>query len=409
MDEDIFSKKRLMSLVFVILFTIVFAGAAALRCGYDWDGAFSLLFLSVAFLTVFIFRIEYDRVHGRLAGNSQSSLIRISTGYMIGCVIMSIFLFLPEYYRPMIVLIILMSALSNAELALYACIFWGMVLALTNPSDVMEFSMNLLMIVLGSMLCITLKEEKYRFYVCLFMLSLQMMVPMVFYYLRYREVTAVYLIYTGFTGGIAATISYLAYDSVYEETQYEVVHSYEKLIKENYPRVRELIKYSPVEYEHSRRVSEIAGICAEKIGIDSGLCRAAGFYYRMGRWVGKPYIENGVKRAGQLCFPLPLQQILGEFGGEQRTISTKESALVHMVDLVVLKSEVMEAQMGESQWNKNVLVSHTLNECSVQGLYDQSGMSINEFLKIRTVITEVLEVILEKKTEPSEEFQWEDE
>ena len=34
-------------------------------------------------------------------------------------------------------------------------------------------------------------------------------------------------------------------------------------------------------------------------------------------------------------------------------------------------------------WNKEMVIYQTLNEFSAQGLYDQSGLSMNMFLKIR--------------------------
>ena len=50
---------------------------------------------------------------------------------------------------------------------------------------------------------------------------------------------------------------------------------------------------------------------------------------------GEPYTENGVLLAQNACFPEELIQILREYNGELMAISTKESAIVHMVDKVV--------------------------------------------------------------------------
>ena len=67
----------------------------------------------------------------------------------------------------------------------------------------------------------------------------------------------------------------------------------------------------------------------------------------------------------------------------EKALSTPESALVHMVDAIVKKLEVMHKDVGNSQWNRDMLIYQTLNEFSSTGLYDQSGMSMNQFLKAR--------------------------
>jgi len=84
-----------------------------------------------------------------------------------------------------------------------------------------------------------------------------------------------------------------------------------------------------------------------------------------------------------LCFPEDLVQILSEYYGEENLPSTPESALVHMIDGLLIKLELLENEVGTSKWNREVLIYQTLNEFSSAGLYDNSGMSINAFLKVR--------------------------
>jgi len=57
--------------------------------------------------------------------------------------------------------------------------------------------------------------------------------------------------------------------------------------------------------------------------------------------------------------------------------------LVHMIDGLLIKLELLENEVGTSKWNREVLIYQTLNEFSSAGLYDNSGMSINAFLKVR--------------------------
>lgn len=64
--------------------------------------------------------------------------------------------------------------------------------------------------------------------------------------------------------------------------------------------------------------------------------------------------------------------------------STIESAIVQIVDRMIKKLEALEKTSKiASGWNKEMVIYQTLNEFSAQGLYDQSGLSMNMFLKIR--------------------------
>ena len=57
-----------------------------------------------------------------------------------------------------------------------------------------------------------------------------------------------------------------------------------------------------VEYRHAVKVSDIACRCAKEVGYRANLCLAGGFYYRMGRWIGEPYIKNAVNKAEHTTF-----------------------------------------------------------------------------------------------------------
>jgi hypothetical protein len=150
--------------------------------------------------------------------------------------------------------------------------------------------------------------------------------------------------------------------------------------------LRELKNYSQAEYKHARKVSDIAYKYALKLGYKADLAAVAGLYYRLGHLEGEPFVENGVRLAEKHCFPKELIRILQEYSGEQELPSTPESALVHMIDGILLKIELLDKQVGTSQWNREVLIYQTLNEYSTAGLYDVSGLSINAFIKIRELL-----------------------
>ncbi len=66
--------------------------------------------------------------------------------------------------------------------------------------------------------------------------------------------------------------------------------------------------------------------------------------------------------------------------------STRESAIVHMVDACIKKIEFLRTQEPPASWNQEMIIYQTLNELSATGIYDESGLSMNQFLKVRELL-----------------------
>ena len=92
---------------------------------------------------------------------------------------------------------------------------------------------------------------------------------------------------------------------------------------------------------------------------------------------------TGVLIAQSSCFPREVVDILAEYNGEDALPSTKESALVHMVEALVTRFEILDKNTVSSTWNYEVVIYQTMNETSATGIYDASGLTMNQFLKIR--------------------------
>ena len=58
-----------------------------------------------------------------------------------------------------------------------------------------------------------------------------------------------------------------------------------------------------------------------------------------------------------------------------------------MIDALIVKLDHIKTDVADNDWNHDILVIQTLNEFSTSGLYDESGLSMNHFLKIRDYLT----------------------
>ena len=89
----------------------------------------------------------------------------------------------------------------------------------------------------------------------------------------------------------------------------------------------------------------------------------------------------------ELVVPEKLTNILYEYYGKLRHPQTPESALIHMVDALIVRLDHIKNDVADSEWNHEILIIQTLNELSSSGMYDESGLSMNHFLKIRDYLT----------------------
>lgn len=171
--------------------------------------------------------------------------------------------------------------------------------------------------------------------------------------------------------------------------EYEQTSAYELLLDEEFPLFSDFKRYSETESNHAKRVSKLAGICGREIGVNDAVCAIGGMYYRIGKMLGKPEIDNAVKTATDYCFPPEIIAILEEYEGKRRLPQTPESAIVQMVNALVTKRELLDQNTMSNSWNEDMVIYQTLNEYSNTGIYDESGISMNQFLRIREKLVQV--------------------
>ena len=81
------------------------------------------------------------------------------------------------------------------------------------------------------------------------------------------------------------------------------------IIEEDFPAVKQLKKHNFSEYNHGNFVSTIAIKAAKAAGLDTALCAAGGFYYRIGQWQKHKSVMEGVEQALAMHFPEKLTNI----------------------------------------------------------------------------------------------------
>ncbi len=59
---------------------------------------------------------------------------------------------------------------------------------------------------------------------------------------------------------------------------------------------------------------------------------------------------------------------------------------MQIADMIVTKFDLLDKDTFSSGWNREIVIYQTMNEKSAEGLYDESGLSMNQFLTIREAL-----------------------
>lgn len=383
MREEKISIYRVLPILGMVLSAMVAAGVLCLINKLEIDQMICVAFVVVAFIPIIVFELTYERRRDMIGDNTQTTYKRAMIGFFLCCLIMLGISFMPEFFRPVLILPLVMSAFSNDSLGLITGLYFNVLLAITTGGSFYELLAYTMLVLIGGMLSKMLKHMDFRLYIGLIFFFSSVLFPNIFYYFVNESITLTNLILGMINGFVIAVYVIAFYPNIREKTKREKHYYYGDILSDDYVQVREVRNYSSAEYYHARKVSEIAYKYALRLDLDADLAEAGGFYYRLGRWEGDPPIENGVRKANQLCFPDELVQILREYNATDDLPSTPESALIHIIDALLIKMELLDTEVRTSQWNREVLIYQTLNDLSSAGLYDKSGLSINAFIKIR--------------------------
>ena len=383
MKEEKISIHRVLPISVIVLSAIIAAGVLCYLNKLDTDQIICVAFLVIAFMPIMILELAFERQKEMLGDNRQTTFRRARNGFIICCILMLAISFMPEYFRPVIIFPIIMSAYSNDVLGLCTGLFFNILLAFTTGGSFYELLAYTMLVLVGGMLSKLLKQVEYRLFVGIIYLFSCVLFPNILYYFANESIEFNNLILGSINGIVIAIYVIALYPNIREKTFREKHYYYGDILADEFVQVQQIRKYAPEEYYHARKVSEIAYRYALQLDLKTDLSAAAGFYYHLGKWEGEPPIENAVRKAKELCFPEELIQILREYNGTDDLPSTPESALVHIIDALLTKLEMSDSTGGTSQFDRDILIHQTLNEFSSAGLYDKSGLSINSFIKIR--------------------------
>ncbi len=385
MSELSFSSKRLARLIGLFLLSLVLPMLCGLLHNARIDQLIVWCFICSVCVVCFGVYVEYERLHEGTCMDMGNDYAMLTFVYLIGMAGACVAAFFPAYTAPVMAIGILCNGTFSTKTGAAMGVYFAVLAAVFCGTGLYTMAAYVTLAVVSIFLAELALDGRLRIWVGMLIISLSVVLPVCCCYLDTHMLQPQVILIT-LPGSILTLLVVHILPGLRNRVQTEEEIGLDTIMDRQYHLQKMIEKYSSVDYDHALRVSRLAAKVAVELGADEKLTMAGGFYYRIGKLEGEPFIENGVRIAQQNCFPERLVQILEEYNGINRAPGTLESAIVQISDMIVTKFDLLDKDTFSAGWNRDIVIYQTMNEKSSEGLYDHCGLSMNQFLKIRELL-----------------------
>ena len=151
MKEEKISIYRVLPIIGMFLSIIAATVILFIINKKDLDEFLCVIFLIIGFIPILIFELGYERRRGEIGNNTQTSYKRIFLGFFIESIVLVGCTFFPEFFRPILLLPLILNAFSNQILGITGALFLNTILAIVTMGNAYEISANILLIIIGGL------------------------------------------------------------------------------------------------------------------------------------------------------------------------------------------------------------------------------------------------------------------
>ncbi len=382
--REYIAKRRVLFLLLSFVISLISIIAISIYNSLLIDQTLSLVFITVVFAIIVAISIMHNRLRREII-DYDTSYARLCLRVLYCWIIILAGNFIPEFFVPVALLPIILTSVCSDMVSLSISLYMVICLCYVHHSNNLVMICYILIVMVSQATSSYMKtsEDKMRLDVLVIMFTSNVAITLICYYLLNYNMSLYILLFAVGLGVVCTAFFGLLFNFLLERSIKDYTNKYNIILNKNYSLVKDIKNYSLAEYTHAVKVSNLSRECAKVINANEMCAACGGFYYRLGRMEGEPEIDNAIRLASQNCFPRDVITIISEYGGIIEKPSTPESAIVHMVDSLVTKIELLDRETMSSSWNQDMVIYQTLNDYSQAGFYDNSGLSMNQFLQVR--------------------------
>ena len=381
--EKKFAGQRVRNVLLIIGGFLILSILFYLKYTYGFERLIINAILTLCVAILLILLLVSRRIRGEIAESPSENYKALMILSLLLTAVLCVYTFLPHYTVPFMLFSFFMTRMSSGEVGISLNLFFAAFFCFNVSASVYELVSYIILIIAGAVLVTLYDTEKFRALLSFIVFCLSVAIPCIFSYLPVGQMNMKVILYAVVTGLLTDLLFILLFDKMKRKVITREERSLKEIISESFPLVQEIRSFSPADYQHAKTVSRLSAKCAVVAGLRADIAAAGGFYYRLGILGGEPVVENGVTLAQLNCFPQDVITILAEYNGQEKEISTPESAVVNLINHLVSRFEHLHEETKKSNWNREIVIYQTMNELSGSGLFDKSGLSINAYLRIR--------------------------
>ena len=136
-------------------------------------------------------------------------------------------------------------------------------------------------------------------------------------------------------------------------------------------------------YYHAIHTAHFCEQLAERIGADRELCKAGGYYHKIGKMRGESNLKNALDIAEEYDFPAELRELLMEYGGKNKKLRSKEAAIVLLSDAMVSSVMFLYEKNKDAKLSFSQIAQVVFDKQLESGYLDECLLTMDEFTTIK--------------------------
>ena len=390
---DLLNGKDKLKILGMWLITVLCSWVLFIRNAAGLDYLLITVFISALFFAAFLLMMTNDYVLEERELHVHRTIQRIFLAYS-GCMaVCTLATILPVPVHVMMAVSALLCMLLPVRYGLFLSLLISIVISLNSLGSYFDLIYFIFLCMVGGMFSGVISRKKIRLQSTIMMLAMYISIYFIGTYMSVRSLSYKTLV-SGCGEGILNILLIVSLTPLfYLKEKDKDVTEYGLALEDEFP-LMTFVKSLPEErYRHSRFTANCCYRCAKAAGLNENLSCLAGFYYSLCDNDEKEPVTYAVKLAKQNGLPIKAVRILSQYQGRECGLSTKEAALVDLVDETLGKLEkMMNSGAAVNSIEREMLVLKTFNDLSETGRYDESGLSMNSFLKIRESLLHEVEI-----------------
>lgn len=363
--------------------TIALVGAVSLLKGKSIGYIAANIFVSIVCITVIMLYLRKVRIDQINFTKQLASYGRIINVYWILFIFSFVLTFIPSGIRPMFIIGIIMTLVSNEYLGILFQIYFSVMITLITADSIEILVLYLLSGIVGCVVAKYFTQKKNILYAIIIIITTNLALSGILEYLKNGILTSKYIISSlaGTFGGIIVIILVLPY----------VIYRIENKLKgklliisdSDYELIIMLKNYSKDLYDHSFRVAKLSERVAYKLGADPLLAKTGGYYHKIGKLEGKDYVSYGIEIARSYSFPEEVVDIIKQHTGRHQCPKTIEAAIVMLSDTIISAFEYLDDKQNELVYDKDIVIDQVIDTKLEKDMLDDSGLTLKMFRDIK--------------------------